>query len=172
MTSGKWLVLVIVGVTAIFGAAQWYFQTRAFYAPITAEAADLRVTLGGGAVVPLEVTGFDGIDADTSPLRLRGCFTVTDTAPLADALPYDDAAPLVAPGWFDCFDAEAIGAALEAGEITAYLGAENSPYGIDRIIAVAPDGSGFAWNQLNECGEAAFSSDPLPADCPPAPEGD
>jgi len=172
MTSGKWLVLVIVGVTAIFGAAQWYFQTRAYYAAITADAADLRVTLTDGSVVALAVDDFDGIDADTSPLRLRGCFTVRDPSLLDDAVPYADAAPLVAPGWFECFEAEAIGAALESGEMTAYLGAENSPYGIDRIIAVSPDGTGFAWHQMNECGEAAFSSDPLPPDCPPAPEGD
>jgi len=171
MTSGKWLVLVILGVTAIFGAAQWYFQTRAYYVPITMAEADLRVTRLDGSVVPLEVSGFDGIDADTSPLRLRGCFTVADPAALSEVTPYDGAAPLVAPGWFSCFEADAIGAALEAGEITAYLGAENSPYGIDRIIAVGPDGTGYAWNQMNACGEAAFSSDPLPADCPPAPEG-
>lgn len=172
MTSGKWLVLAIVGVTAVFGAAQWYFQTAAFYEPVTAAGAALQVTLTDGTTAPLEVVEFDGIDADTSPLRLRACFRLTDAGldAVANAMPYPDAAPLIAPGWFDCFDAPTIGAAIETGEATAILSAKDYVYGVDRVIAVLPDGRGFAWPQLNPCGEAAFSSDPLPADCPPAPE--
>jgi hypothetical protein len=170
MTSGRWIVLVIVGATAIFAASQWYFQTRAYYAPITAAQADLHVTLTDGSRVPLAIADFDGIDADTSPLRLRACFTVTDAAPLTDAVPYAEAAPLIAPAWFGCFDATAIGAAIADGDLAAYLGTENHVYGVDRIVAVGADGRGFAWPQMNPCGAAAFSSDPLPPECPPAPE--
>ncbi len=172
MTSGRLLVIGIVLITAVFGAAQWYFQTRAYYAPITAEQAALTVTLADGSIVPLDVTDFDGIDADTSPLRLRACFQLDDAsaALLAEAQVYEDAAPLVAPAWFDCFNADEIGAALESGTATARLMQENIVYGIDRIVTVLPDGRGFAWPQMNACGEAAFSSDPLPADCPPVPD--
>ena len=67
MTSGRWLVVAILGVTAVFAAAQWYFQTRAYYAPI--ESADIVVTTLTGEVLPLAPGDFEGIDADTSPLR-------------------------------------------------------------------------------------------------------
>ncbi len=33
--------------------------------------------------------------------------------------------PLNAPGWFDCFDADAIGEALETGEALAFLGSRD-----------------------------------------------
>ncbi len=84
---------------------------------------------------------------------------------------YDDAVPLNAPGWFDCFDAAEIGAALENGEALAFLGTENISYGIDRIVAVLPDGRGFAWHEINTCGKLAFDGEDLPATCPPKPEG-
>jgi hypothetical protein len=35
---------------------------------------------------------------------------------------------------------------------------------------ITEDGHGYAWHQLNHCGEAAYSGDPVPEDCPPAPE--
>ena len=63
---------------------------------------------------------------------------------------YDAPTPLTAPGWFDCFDAEAIGTALEAGEAFAFLGQKNIHDGVDRVVAVFPDGRAYAWNQLNE----------------------
>jgi len=76
----------------------------------------------------------------------------------------------VAPRWFDCFDAGEIGRALEEGRAVAYLGASNDPYGVDRIVAVYPDGRAFAWTQLNRCGEVVFDGDPVPDGCPPPPE--
>ena len=63
---------------------------------------------------------------------------------------FDGAVPLVAPGWFDCFDAETIGEALETGEAIAFMGEKNIEDGIDRIVAVFPDGRAYAWHQLNE----------------------
>jgi hypothetical protein len=148
MTSGRWVVIAIVLVTAVFAGAQWWFQTRAYYEPI--DRADLTVTLADGTSEPLEMTQFSGIDADTSPLRFRGCFTVADPAALiARAAPYADAAPLIAPDWFDCFDAPAIGAALEAGEAQAILSQTEVRPGADRVIAVFPDGRAYAWHQWN-----------------------
>jgi hypothetical protein len=149
VTSGRWLVLGIIGVTAIFAAAQWWFQTRAYYAPI--ESADLFVTTLTGEVLTLTPETFEGIDADTSPLRFRVCVTL-DEAGLAAAgqgAPVEEPTPLTAPGWFDCFDAAAIGAALEAGEAEAVLGERNARAGVDRVFAVFPDGRVYGWHQLN-----------------------
>ena len=41
---------------------------------------------------------------------------------------------------------------------------------IDRIVAVFPDGRGYAWHQINACGEVVFDGDPAPEGCPPVPE--
>jgi hypothetical protein len=62
---------------------------------------------------------------------------------------FEDPTPLNAPGWFDCFDAPAIGAALEAGEATAVLGEREARAGVDRVFAVFPDGRVYGWHQLN-----------------------
>jgi hypothetical protein len=83
--------------------------------------------------------------------------------------PYEGAEPLVAPGWFDCFDADEIGAALSEGTAMAFMGTENQSYGIDRIVAILPDGRGFAWHQINHCGEVVFDGRPAPEDCPEPP---
>ena len=77
-----------------------------------------------GTVIVLHGLGADGrdfvpiiqevdlraIERPTSPLSFRACFT-TNATQNGFAL-YPNAKPLVAPGWFDCFDAAAIGAAL------------------------------------------------------------
>lgn len=81
----------------------------------------------------------------------------------------DKAVPLVAPGWFGCFDAERLGEDLESGAAIAFLGQENIEYGIDRMVAMYPDGRGFAWNQLNRCGEVVFKGHPTPQGCPEPP---
>jgi hypothetical protein len=74
---------------------------------------------------------------------------------------------LTAPGWFGCFDAEAIGEALKEGRAVAYLGEENIHYGIDRVVAVMDDGRAFAWHQINACGAVVFNGEPAPEGCPP-----
>ena len=79
---------------------------------------------------------------------------------------YDDAVPLNAPDWFDCFDAARIGAALEDGSALAFLGTANITYGIDRIVAITDDGRGYAWHQINICGEEVFDGRPAPEGCP------
>ena len=82
---------------------------------------------------------------------------------------YDDAEPLTAPAWFDCFDAAEVGLALEEGRALAFLGTFNVQYGIDRIVAVTEDGKGFVWHQINHCGEEVFEGKPPPEGCPPPP---
>ena len=149
MTSGRWLVLVILGVTAVFAGAQWWFQTRAYYAPV--EAADLVAMAPDGTTHPLNPTAFEGIDATTSPVRYRACFTL-DAAGMeaaAQGAPYEEPTPLIAPGWFECFDAGEIADALAAGEARAVLSFREIHRGVDRVIAVFPDGRGYAWQQLN-----------------------
>ena len=83
---------------------------------------------------------------------------------------HDAAVPLTGPKWFDCYDAETIGADLEAGTAIAFLSEFNITYGIDRVIAVYDDGRAYIWHQLNHCGEKVFDGQPAPDDCPPAPE--
>ena len=50
----------------------------------------------------------------SSPIRFRACFTTTLTPDEVAArfTPYPEAEPLTGPGWFDCYDADAIGDAL------------------------------------------------------------
>ncbi len=55
---------------------------------------------------------------------------------------------MTAPGWFDCFDANAIGEALERGEALAFLSQAEIAVGVDRVVAVFPDGRAYAWHQL------------------------
>ena len=83
---------------------------------------------------------------------------------------YDDAVPLVAPGWFDCFDAEALGEALEAGTATAFVSVKNISYGVDRIVAVTDQGQGYAWHELNACGAKAYDGTVVGETCPPRPQ--
>jgi hypothetical protein len=64
-----------------------------------------------------------------------------------------------------------IGAALETGQALAFLSTRDVTWGVDRVVAVMPDGRAFAWNQINPCGAAVFNRDPAPDDCPPVPEG-
>ena len=161
--SGRLLISLLLGFALVFGAALWWFQTRAYY-----EVQDgLTEVMAYGDAFP--VSDYRGIDARTSPLKLRAYFTV-DWDYWPDDTYRDAAEPLVAPGWFDCFDAEAIAGDLAAGNATAVLAEENAPYGFDRYIAQYEDGRAFMWRQMNACGEASFKGDPLPEGCPPAPE--
>ncbi len=169
--------IIIVGmvvIAAIAGAVLYYQQVYAYYTTVQADAQDVRLTsVVTGQPEPVIFEDFQGIDANSSPLRYRACFqTVLSQAMLTETyVIYDDAEPRNAPGWFDCFDAQTIGADLESGEALAFLGTENIQYGIDRIVAVYPDGRAYAWHQINPCGEVVFDGNPTPDDCPPAPEG-
>ncbi len=136
--SGRILIIGFLAFTVVFGAALWWFQTRAYYEEISADSVEIA-----GQSYP--VSDWRGIDAPTSPLKLRACFRLAD-AP--DAPVAEDAAPLVAPGWFDCFDAEALARALEASEATAYIAARDEFGAANRIVARYPDGRAFMWRQL------------------------
>ncbi|MEL6482868.1 MAG: DUF6446 family protein [Pseudomonadota bacterium] len=138
--NGKWLMGGLLGFTAVFAIGLWYAQFYAFYDAFEAEA----VEIGGRSYA---VTAFEGIDATTSPLKLRACFRLEE---LPDAPPYERAEPLVAPGWFDCFDAKALSQALEAGEAVAFLASDDEFDGTERVVMRYPDGRAFMWRQLDE----------------------
>lgn len=172
MTRGQFVTAAILLSAAAAGALLWWTETRAYYEPISLDAVTISATTFDGVVDPLPIADFEGIDADTSPLRFRACFsTPLSLATMTETYqPYEGATPLNTPGWFDCYDAGTLTRALEAGTGLAFLGEENIVYGIDQIVMITEDGHGYAWHQLNHCGEAAYSGDPIPEDCPPAPE--
>jgi hypothetical protein len=169
------IVIMGLAVTALIaGIAMYYLQVYAFYEEVVAEeVGNVQLTsLHTGLPEEILFENFNAIDSDSSPIRFRACFeTPLSQAMLTETYAmYPAAEPLNAPVWFDCFDAAAIGAALDTGEALAFLGVGNVRYGIDRVVAIMPDGRGFVWHQINRCGEVVFDGDPPPADCPPLPE--
>jgi hypothetical protein len=171
---GKILTGVIVISALLAGSALYYLQVYGYYREIavSSPAAEVHLTTVEGLVEPILVDGFQGIDADSSPIRFRACFSTPQSKAMMTEtyVVYDAPVPLTAPGWFSCFDANAIGEALEDGSATAYLGQANITYGIDRVVAVMDDGRAFAWNQINACGEVVFDGREAPEDCPKKPE--
>jgi len=172
---GKFLAGLIVVTALAAGVAMYYLQVYAYYEEVAATGTDdVQITsLASGQPETIVYENFKAIDSDSSPIRFRACFTTSHSqAMLTETYQsYAKAEPLVAPNWFDCFDAKEVGRALENGTALAFLGQENFRYGIDRIVAVMDDGRGFVWHQINHCGEVVFSGEPAPADCPTPPKG-
>ncbi len=144
--------LVVIG--AIGGVAMWYLQVYAYYEPVAFQPGEeIRLTpILSDQPEPILAEGVTGIDSDSSPIRFRACFTTPlSLAMLTETyVTYEGAEPLVAPSWFDCFDAQAIGTALERGEALAFLSEAGIHKGVDRVVAVFPDGRAYAWHQLND----------------------
>ncbi len=120
----------------------------------------------------LSVENFQGIDANTSPLKFKGCFSVSHSIPMMTEtyVVYDNPTPLKAPIWFHCYRHKRLSQDIESGEAVAFLGEANITYGIDRVIAVYGDGRAYVWHQINHCGRAAFAGEDLPTGCPPKAE--
>jgi len=140
---GRTLMIALLAFTALFAAALVWFQLFAFYERASGPGG-LPVA---GSVVP--IADYEGIDATSSPLKLRGCFRA-DPASFAAAPPAPEAEPLTAPFWFRCFDARAIAQDLAAGRATAHALESDRPPGFDLMVAIYPDGRGYLWRQLNE----------------------
>lgn len=173
--SGRLVIGFILAVALMTGAAIYYLQVYAFYKDVSTEAGgDVILTrIDTGTPEPVPVDGLNAIDAASSPIRYRGCFrTSLDLALLTETYQlYEDRADLRnAPAWFDCFDAEAIALAIEAGEMLVFLGQKNIQYGIDRVVGIDLVGQGRIWHEINVCGEAYFDGEPLPPDCPLPPQ--
>ncbi|EEX10316.1 signal transduction histidine kinase regulating citrate/malate metabolism [Ruegeria lacuscaerulensis ITI-1157] len=172
--TGKMLAILIVVCAVAAGVGMYYLQVYGYYYTVTpTPGRDVVLTeKDSGQAVPIAYDAFQAIDADSSPIRYRACFE-TDLSPEQLAgrfVPAEDAEPLTAPAWFDCYDAEALGKALESGAARAFIGVKNIHYGVDRVVAVTQDGHGFAWHVLNNCGEKAYDGTVVGEECPPRPE--
>ena len=140
--NGKVFVVSLLFFTIVFSITLYYFQVFAFY-NVTDELKSIKVS---GRLVP--VKSYRGIDSLTSGLKLRGCFSV-EPKEFAELPILQKATPLSAPFWFDCFDHIKIQEAIDLGDAKAFLVSENEKDGIDRVVAVYPDGKAFQWRQLN-----------------------
>ncbi|MEO0915106.1 MAG: DUF6446 family protein [Pseudomonadota bacterium] len=146
--SGKIVMSLFLAAALIFGGLLYYFQVYAYYAPTEKLSS---ITVGEAEIA---VGFYEGIDSTTSPNKLRACFEVAPEA-FDGLVPVDDADPLIAPSWFECFDAEGIAKDLEAGRARAYIAADETPegavgYEILRFVAVYPDGRAFLWRHYRE----------------------
>lgn len=169
--SGKIVGIVILVSALIAGAALYYLQIYGFYDDVPDAQVEL-VSLTTQEPEEIAADNLQAIDADSSPIRFRACFThdlslamATETYEMTD---HTD--PRNAPGWFECFDAAAIGAEIEAGTALTFLGAKNVHYGVDRIVALTDDGRGYIWHELNDCGEKSYDGTVIGETCPERPE--
>ncbi|WP_417728063.1 DUF6446 family protein [Roseovarius sp.] len=172
---GKILAGAILITAVVAGAAMYYLQVYHFYEEVAVDGTNdvVLTSLVTGMPEPVLYGDFRAIDANSSPIRYRACFTTAMShAMLTETYEiYERAEPLTAPTWFECYDAQAIGKALEEGRALAFLGQRDVIYGVDRVVAITEDGRGYVWHQINRCGEVVFDGQPAPADCPEPPQG-
>ena len=142
--SGKVLAGGIVAFAAVFGVGMWYAQVYAYYEEVTDIS---EVTVGNGTFA---VSAYNGINAPTSPLKMRGCFTLTDPegAIVAGQLA-EDAVPIKPPYWFECFDTEQIQSDIESGKATPIMAGLDEGDGADLYMAIYSDGRAYRWRQPN-----------------------
>ncbi|MFK7762379.1 MAG: DUF6446 family protein [Roseobacter sp.] len=167
--SGKIVGLVIMISALLAGGALYYLQVYGFYEEVSAEMDSVQLMpLSGDVPQNIRVENLQAIDAESSPIRFRACFTTPSSlAMLTETyVGLDRVIPRNAPEWFDCFDATAIAAALEAGTALAFLGEKNVDFGVDRIVAITEDGRGYIWHELNDCGEKAYDGTIVGEECP------
>lgn len=142
---GKTVVLILVGAAVIFAAALWYFQNHAYYEDVVSSP----VEIDGRTYAPAD---WQGISASSSPLKARSCFRLDPEVAgriLIERKSETGAEPLVAPYWFDCFDAAALSRDLSDGNAVAILLGPTSSDGIDAWLALYPDGRAYGWRQVN-----------------------
>ena len=172
--SGRLVGIILILCAAVAGGGLYYLQIYGFYKDVAAtDGPDvLLVETASNERHPIAYDAFRAVDADSSPIRFRACFTTTEPLEALSAN-YTDAGavtPRNAPGWFDCFDARAIAEELDAGTARAFLGQKNVHYGVDRIVAITADGNGYIWHELNDCGQKSYDGTVVGEDCPPRPE--
>ncbi|OCX61052.1 histidine kinase [Thioclava sp. SK-1] len=156
--NGKWVGAGIVISALVFGGVVYYTQMYGYYQPVpaSADSAEIRLTsMMDGTPEVIETSNFEGIDADSSPLRFRGCFTTPLSLATATETytVYEGATPLNGPGWFECYNAAQLGEDLQTGAAVAFLSEHQISPGVDRVVAIYPDGRAFAWHQLNDTSE-------------------
>lgn len=149
---GKLVGGFIVFVALATGIAVYWLQEYAYYhaAAFNPGAEILLTPIESDQPEAILTQNVQGIDAESSPLRFRACFQTPLTQGMLTETyrAYEGAEPLNAPSWFDCFDAAAIGAALEKGEALAFLSQSNIAPDVDRVVAVFADGRAYAWQQF------------------------
>ena len=125
-------------------AAALALVSGAVPAAVPAEIALTAVATGQPEPILTEdwQAGPGGLGCFRTPLSLA---LLTETFAL-----YDAAAPRPGPQAPACFDAARIGADLAAGAALAFLGARNITPGVDRVVAVYPDGRAYVWQQPND----------------------
>ena len=171
--SGKIVGLVILISALNAGGALYYLQVYGFYEEVSAEVEEVRLMpLDGGAPVRILAENITAIDAESSPIRFRACFTTPSSlAMLTETYTgAERAIPRNAPEWFECFDAAAIAEALKAGTALGFVGEKNVDFGVDRIVAITEEGRGYIWHELNDCGEKAYDGTIVGEECPRRPE--
>ena len=171
--TGRLLVLLLLFAAVIAGGGLYYLQVYGYYHTVpSVPGQDVQlVTLENGTTVAIPYENFQAIDAESSPIRYRACFTTSlSLEQLSETyVSVAKAEPRNAPAWFECFDSAAIVQALETGEARAFLGAKNIHYGTDRIVAITSDGRGYVWHDLNDCGDKAYDGTVTGEECPPRP---
>ncbi|MEL7091034.1 MAG: DUF6446 family protein [Pseudomonadota bacterium] len=168
--TGKLIGLVLLLSSIIAGAALYYLQIYGFYVEITdgPEANVELVSVVSDDPEPIPYTDFQAIDADSSPIRYRACFRTDLSLPTLTEtyVGLENQTPRNAPGWFDCFDAAAIAAELDAGTALTFLAQKNIHFGVDRVVAITEDGRGYVWHELNDCGDKAYDGTIVGEECP------
>ena len=166
--NGKLLATGILAIALATGIGVYYAQEYAYYDDAS-NTAEVRLTsLTTGQPERILFSDMRAIDALSSPIRFRACFSTTmSIAMLSETYEIlDHAEPRIAPQQFDCFDAEQIGNDLANGAAVAFMGQRNYTYGIDRVVAIYTDGRGFVWHQINDCGEKLYDGSPADPNCP------
>ena len=91
----------------------YYLQVYGFYAKVDLEQSKgiSLVSLATLESDKIEVVNFQGIDADSSPIRFRACFEIKQSVDLLRQkyITLDAAMPRNAPRWFECFNSKRIG---------------------------------------------------------------
>ncbi len=147
MKSGTLVALGFAAVTLIAGASIYYLQGYVYYEPVKGLET---VEIGGQ---PFAVSDYDGLDNASLPLRLRGCFNISDpAAALAAGEPAPDALPFEAPSWFECWDVEQLANDLTSGAAQAVIAerASNEEFKTERLVAIYPDGRAYQWRRILE----------------------
>lgn len=150
MTPARFIIIAMLTFSVLMGAVLYYTANYAFYDEV-AGVSEIEIR---GDLVP--VRDYVGIDAPTSPLKIRGCFRI-DLSDLPAMEPAPEATPLIPPPWFDCFDAGQLSRDLTDGRAVAYAVKDNTPpeeydrdFAIITYIAVYPDGRAYLWRQRNK----------------------
>jgi len=171
--NGKIVISFMVAIGLAVPMGIYYYQVYAYYFEVepTGPQDVQMVRLDDATPEPVPFTGFEAIDGTSSPIRYRACFSTTLSIDEARAryVEAPEAQPRYAPGWFGCFDAEAIGGELEAGTAATFLVQKNIAYGVDRVVAITESGRGYVWHSPNDCEAKDYDGTVVGEDCPDLP---